>query len=38
MHNRHTTAADRFVVAKDKKTANDEPQNAATRVKIDWMS
>lgn len=26
MHNRHTTGPDRFVIAKDKETANDEPQ------------
>lgn len=26
MRNRHTTGADRFVIAKDKETANDEPQ------------
>lgn len=26
MHNRHTTGADRFVIAKDKKTANNEPK------------
>lgn len=26
MHNRHTTGADRFVIAKDKTMANDEPQ------------
>lgn len=38
MHNRHTTGADRFVIAKDRTTANDGPQNATTHVKIDWMS
>lgn len=26
MHNRHTTAADRLVIAKDKKMANNEPK------------